>query len=54
MNNTFELLTEKEAMWAQMLMQALQERLMIYVPKEFLPMANDLLHRLFSREYSEE
>lgn len=77
MNTTFELLTEKEVLWAQMLMQVLndndipctaqpvhgaglttytglQERLKIYVPKESLEMANDLLQQLFSSEYSEE
>ena len=67
----YELLTEKEAMWAEMLMEVLKdnsvecaaipvfgaamtlrggakERLRVYVPRESMPKARELLDELFS------
>ena len=73
MDNGYELLIEKEEMWARMLMEVLcdndipcaarsvygaglviragmQERLEIYVPKEYFEQASELVKVLFSDE----
>ena len=77
MENTYEFLVQKEAMWAHMLMQVLRDNGIpavskgingagfsiktgvpdffdIYVPAEHLQTAQQLLHELFSGEYSEQ
>ncbi|MCR5663859.1 MAG: DUF2007 domain-containing protein [Oscillospiraceae bacterium] len=75
--NQFQLLTEKEAMWAEMLMEVLKdngvpctampvfgagfsmrtgtpERLKIYVPREKIPDAQELMEELFPMETEDE
>jgi hypothetical protein len=76
MCNGYELLIEKEEMWARMLMEVLgdngipcaaksvhgaglviragmQERLKVYVPKEYFEQASELVKVLFSDESAE-
>lgn len=73
MDSNFELLCEKEAMWAEMFMEVLKdhdivavsfpvlgaglvmktgmrERLKIYVPKEKMSQARELMEELFAQE----